>query len=296
MVRRTHGSVPGDAGVAAGAAYQFALANGTRLGRGLQHAFHCGVPATQRDITSALGTTPEIGWVKRGGIANRAGRERVADLLAFWVAQDGVFGLCQGVAETGPRALGHRSILANPCNPRSLDIINRLVKFREPFRPLVPVLTLETALRCFELQEGASHDEYNAYNDMVLTVRARPEAARRIPAVVHRDGTSRIQIVRPSDPFTRAYLKAMGRRCRVEASVNTSLNVAGPIVQTPRQALEALRRSGAMDGVVLIGAADQAFLAWHSATNGPKDGGHRLRGWLDQWQAQAVAPMAVASR
>jgi hypothetical protein len=70
----------------------------------------------------------------------------------------------------------------------------------------------------------------------------------------------------------------MGRRCGVEASVNTSLNVAGPIVQTPQHALDALRRSRAMDGVVLIGAADEAFLASHTATIGPKDGGPRLGG------------------
>lgn len=282
--------VAGDAGAAAGSAYQFALANGARPGRGLQHAFYCGVPATARDIMSALETAPDIGWVNLGSIAKHDGRERVADLLAFCIVQDGVLGLYQGIAETGPRALGHRSILANPCNPRSLETINRLVKFREPFRPLAPMLTLEAAQRCFELQDGASDDGYNVYNYMVLTVRARPEAARRIPAVVHRDGTSRIQIVRPSDPFTYAYLKAMGRRCGVEASVNTSLNIAGPIVQSPQQALDALRRSRAMDGVLLVGAADETFLAWHTATTGPKDGGRRLRAWLHRWEAQRVAP------
>jgi carbamoyltransferase len=286
--------VPGDSGVAAGAAYQFALANGARPGRGLQHAFWCGIPATERDITSALETTPDIGWIHLGSITDRDGRERVADLLAFCIAQDGVLGLYQGVAETGPRALGHRSILANPCNPRSLETINRLVKFREPFRPLAPMLTPEAAQQCFELQEGASDDGYNVYNYMVLTVRARPDAVRRIPAVVHRDGTSRIQIVRPTDPFTYAYLKAMGRRCGVEASVNTSLNVAGPIVQTPQQTLDALRRSRAMDGVLLIGAADEAFLAWHTVTVGAKDGGGRLRAWLHQWEALGTAHIAAA--
>ncbi len=286
--------VAGDAGVAAGAAYQFALANGARPGQSLQHAFWCGVRATERDITGALESAPEIGWISLGSIASHDGCERVADLLAFCIMQDGVLGLFQGVAETGPRALGHRSILANPCNRHSLETINRLVKFREPFRPLAPMLTLDAAQRCFDLQEGASDDGYNAYNYMVLTVRARPEAVQRIPAVVHRDGTSRIQIVRPSDAFTYAYLKAMGRRCGVEASVNTSLNVAGPIVQTPRQALDALRRSRAMDGMLLIGAADEAFLAWHTATIGPKDGGYRLRAWLHQWEGQGVAPMAAA--
>jgi len=196
-------------------------------------------------------------------------------------------GLFQGRAETGPRALGHRSILANPCNPRTLETINTLVKFREPFRPLAPMLTLEAAQRWFELQSGASDGDYNGYNYMVLTVRSRHDANRHIPAVVHRDNTSRIQIVREAtDPFTHAYLKAMGRRVGAEVSVNTSLNVAGPIVQTPDQALQALRRSKAMDGVLLLGAEGGAYLAWHTMTDPPKDGGRRLLRWLRQWRAE----------
>ena len=248
--------VPGDAGVAVGAAYHFALVNGAPLGA--QSASR--IPLRRRadanrEIEAALRMRTRSPG--RSSATHLIGRdvERIADLLAWCVARDGVLGLFQGVAETGPRALGHRSILANPCNPGTLETINRLVKFREPFRPLAPMLTLEAAHRWFELQEGASDDDYNAYNYMVLTVRPRPETTCYIPAVIHRDGTSRIQIVREdTDPFTHAYLRAMGRRCGVEASVNTSLNVAGPIVQTPHQALQALRRSRAMDGVLLIAA------------------------------------------
>ena len=278
--------VPGDAGVAVGAAYHFALVNGAPLGAKLRHAFHCGMPPTRREIEAALRMAEEIAWEELGNTSDRAGRERIADLLAWCVARDGVLGLFQGVAETGPRALGHRSILANPCNPGTLETINRLVKFREPFRPLAPMLTLEAAQRCFELQEGASDDDYNAYNYMVLTVRPRPETICDLPAVIHRDGTSRIQIVREdTDPFTHAYLRAMGRRCGIEASVNTSLNVAGPIVQTPHQALQALRRSKAMDGVLLIAAEGDAWLAWHAVTTPPKDGGRRLGQWMREWRA-----------
>jgi carbamoyltransferase len=176
-----------------------------------------------------------------------------------------------------------------------LETINRLVKFREPFRPLAPMLTLEAAHRFFALQDRAADDNYNAYSYMVLTVRARPEALGRIPAVIHRDGTSRIQIVRAAtDPFTHAYLRSMGRRCGVEVSVNTSLNVAGPIVQTPGQALEALRRSKAMDGVLLIGDDGSAWLAWHMVTTPPKDGGQRLGAWLREWQALSEPSPALA--
>ncbi len=113
--------------------------------------------------------------------------------------------------------------------------------------------------------------------------------------MVHRDGTSRIQIVREdTDPFTHAYLKAMGRRCGVEVSVNTSLNVAGPIVQTPQQALEALRRSKAMDGVLLIGAEGGAYLAWHAVTAPPKDGGRRLAAWVEDGRREANGGMRSA--
>jgi carbamoyltransferase len=275
--------VPGDAGVPVGAAYHFALANGASLGEPLRHAFHCGVVPTNAEIEAALRSAHDIGWERLDDTA-----DRIADLLAFCVAQDGVLGLFQGRAETGPRALGHRSILANPRNPRTLETINRLVKFREPFRPLAPMLTLAAARRWFELQDGAADDDYNAYSYMVLTVRPRPEAITHIPAVIHRDNTSRIQIVREhSDPFTHAYLRAMGRRAGVEVSVNTSLNVAGPIVQTPQQALEALRRSKAMDGVLMLGEGGGGYLAWHAVTAPPKDGGLRLSKWLQRWRMEA---------
>ena len=191
--------------------------------------------------------------------------------MARIVAEDGVVGLFQGPAETGPRALGHRSILANPCNPRTLETINRRVKFREPIRPLAPMATLAAARHFFELSAGGADDRYNAYRYMVLTARARPDAYFKIPAVVHKDGTARVQIVREEDdPFTYAYLKAMGRRLGVEVSVNTSLNVGSPIVQTPSQALEALKRAKALSGLVMIADDGQAWFAWHAIAPCPQ--------------------------
>jgi carbamoyltransferase len=71
--------------------------------------------------------------------------------MAYITAHDGVIGLYQGVAETGPRALWHRSILANPRNPHTRDILNRLVKHREALRPLAPMATLTAALRWFDV-------------------------------------------------------------------------------------------------------------------------------------------------
>ena len=173
--------------------------------------------------------------------------------MAYMTSQDGIIALYQGAAETGPRALGHRSILANPRNPRTREFLNARVKYREAIRPLAPMMTREAALKWFELSDGAADADYNAYNYMVLTAPAKPDAAARIPAVIHADGTGRLQIVREAtDPLTHAYLKALGRRNGEEVAVNTSFNVAGPIAQTPEQAIETLRRAKGMDAVVMI--------------------------------------------
>src|SRR6185436_15226425 len=182
----------------------------------------------------------------------------------FVIAQNGIIALYQGAAETGPRALGHRSIFANPCDPRARERLNERVKYREAIRPLAPMATLEAAQQFFELHEGASDAGYNAYNYMVLTAHAKPQAHEKIPAVIHADGTGRIQIVRAQDdPLTYAYLKALGRRIGVEISVNTSFNVAGPIAQTPQQAIDTLRRSKGLDVVLLVAGDGVVYAAWH---------------------------------
>src|SRR4029077_11261594 len=144
-------------------------------------------------------------------------------LMAFVIARNGVIALYQGAAETGPRALGHRSILANACDPEARERLNERVKYREAIRPLAPMATLEAAREYFDLLPGASDANYNAYNYMVLTARSKPHARGKIPAVIHADGTGRIQIVNAEDdPLTRAYLKALCRHIGVEVSVNTS--------------------------------------------------------------------------
>lgn len=262
---------PGDAGVAMGAAYSFALRAGVRPGEPLLHAFWCGLPATDSEIQETLEAHNDVNFRALGNINEPATLESIADNMAQVVAADGVVGLYQGAAETGPRALGHRSILANPCNPDTLQTINRRVKYREPIRPLAPMLTLAAAKKYFKLSPGAADDDYNAYSYMVLAAQALPEALEDIPAVVHKDGTSRLQIVREKhDPLTHAYLKAMGRRLGVEVSVNTSLNVGSPIVQTPEQALGALNRAQALSGLIMVADDGEAWLAWHSRAACPE--------------------------
>jgi carbamoyltransferase len=281
--------VPGDAGVAIGAAYHFACLGGAKPGESLQHAFYCGVPPTKNEIENAIAKTPEIAHRLLGNISTKSERESLADLLAFIVSKDGIVGIVQGAAETGPRALGHRSILANPANPKMLERLNKLVKFREPIRPLAPMATLRAAKKWFNLSPGGGDDEFNAYNYMVLTSRAKSEAYKVIPAVIHYDGTSRVQIVREQvDPFVHAYLRAMGRRIGAEVSVNTSLNVGAPIAQTPVHALETLKRSTGMHAVFMVAESGDVFLAWHDVKRGAKDGGTTLRAWIDEWSCDPI--------
>jgi carbamoyltransferase len=273
--------VPGDPGVTIGAAWLFAHLAGAPRGAPMTHAFYCGTPPSQHDIATAL-KADDIASQRIGETSTPDGLEAIADLMAFMVAQNGVIALYQGAAETGPRALGHRSILANPCNPDARERLNERVKYREAIRPLAPMATLEAAKQYFELEPSASDADYNAYSYMVLTAHSKPGAREKIPAVIHADGTGRIQIVRAdADPLTHAYLKALGRHIGVELSVNTSFNVAGPIAQTPRQAIDTLRRSKGLDAVVLVAGDGTVTAAWHG---GERDGG-RFMGWYSAWKS-----------
>jgi len=282
--------VPGDAGATIGAAYMFAHLAGAEIGPSLEHAFFCGFGPTEMEIRAALDRAPDVAWMHLGDLASPERRNNLANFMAFMTAQDGVFAIFQGPAETGPRALGHRSIVANPCNPRIRDVLNQRVKYREAIRPLAPMMTLEAAQQFFELSDGASDGDYNAYNYMVLTARSKPEARARIPAVIHADGTGRLQIVRErTDPLTYAYLKALGRRIGIEAAVNTSFNVAGPIAQSATQAIDTLRRSKGMDAVLMFAEEGSVFAAWHAGATEAGASGERFPKWLTEWQIETVS-------
>jgi carbamoyltransferase len=274
---------PGDPGVTIGAAWLFAHVIGAPRGAPMSHAFYCGSPPTCQEIATAV-AVGDIASLEIGDISTPAGRDAIADLMAFMAAHNGIIALYQGAAETGPRALGHRSIFANPCDPGARERLNERVKYREAIRPLAPMATLEAAHAYFELLEGASDADYNAYNYMVLTARSKPSAREKIPAVIHADSTGRIQIVRAEDdPLTYAYLKALGRHIGVEMSVNTSFNVAGPIAQTPAQAIDTLRRSKGLDVALLVADDGKVTAAWHG---GERDSG-RFTSWLAEWKSRA---------
>lgn len=156
----------------------------------------------------------------------------VADAVAEVLSADGVVAWFQGRSEYGPRALGHRSLLANPCNAANLQRLND-VKGREQFRPVAPMVLLDRAADIFS--GGPLPSPF-----MLFTHRVAPGWAERIPAVVHVDGTARVQTVdRGEEPLVARMLECFERRTGVPVVVNTSLNTAGrPMVDSPRDALE----------------------------------------------------------
>jgi carbamoyltransferase len=155
----------------------------------------------------------------------------IAETAAEVLAADGVVAWYQGRSEYGPRALGHRSLLAHPGRPANVERLNE-VKGREQFRPVAPMVLLDQAAEIFG---GVVPSPY-----MLFTHDVRPAWRDRIPAVVHVDGTARIQTVdREREPLVAEMLDAFARRTGLPVVVNTSLNTAGrPMVDTPAEALE----------------------------------------------------------
>jgi carbamoyltransferase len=206
---------------------------GTALGSALWVAHALG-DAMAPMRTAALGrgwSDEELGtWLEQAGVP----RERPDDLpaaVADVLADDGVVAWFQGRSEYGPRALGHRSLLANPARAANLERLND-IKGREQFRPVAPMVLAERAAEIFQ---GPLPSPY-----MLFTHRVRDGWPERIPAVVHVDGTARIQTVgRDEEPLVAAMLEAFEQRTGLPVVVNTSLNTAGrPMVDDPRDALE----------------------------------------------------------
>lgn len=154
----------------------------------------------------------------------------------------------QGGMEFGPRALGHRSILADPREARMRDHINNLIKKREDFRPFAPVVTEAAASTFFEIRGGRERQ----YAHMLFTTRTRQEHRDRLGAVTHIDGTARVQTIgADANPLLHALLERFGGLTGVPVLLNTSFNLRGqPIVRTPREAVDTFLRGG-LDRLVI---------------------------------------------
>ena len=221
----------GDSGTALGAALALAARRGERC-----------APFT----TPALGRGWDDDAIEATLKAAEQPYERPADLaeeVAAALTEGAVVGWFQGRSEYGPRALGHRSLLCDPRRPENLGRMNA-IKGREEFRPVAPMVLAD---RGPEIFEGVHPSPY-----MLFVHRVRPEWIDRIPAVVHVDGTARIQSVDDAtEPLVAAVLRGFERRTGVPVVVNTSFNTAGrPMVDTPQEALECFG-SGPIDLLVL---------------------------------------------
>ncbi|MGI8887507.1 MAG: carbamoyltransferase family protein [Nocardioidaceae bacterium] len=155
----------------------------------------------------------------------------VAVAVAECLADNGIVAWFQGRSEYGPRALGFRSLLAHPGHSTNLERLND-VKGREQFRPVAPMVRRERVSEIFS--RGPASSPY-----MLFVHDVDPQWRERIPAVVHVDGTARVQTVDDSFPLLARMLEHFERRTGIPVVINTSLNTAGrPMVDDPRDALE----------------------------------------------------------
>ena len=162
------------------------------------------------------------------------------DQVAQALSRGQIVGWMEGPCELGPRALGHRSILAAPAPTQIRERLNRSVKFREEFRPFAPAVPVEVAHRFFELPRAG--DRLGRFMSGVFPV--RPEWRQQLAAVTHVDGTARVQVVDATmAPRLHALLQAYGLKTGVPVLLNTSFNVAGePIVSSAIEGYSTFRR------------------------------------------------------
>jgi carbamoyltransferase len=231
----------GDDGTAIGAAYfvhHQAAPSVDSTGRNrfvMRHAFTG--PAFNDDQAAAA--------LEARGLRHQrcASAEETAREAAGVVAQGGVLGWFQGRMEYGPRALGHRSIVADPRRSDMKEILNRRIKHRESFRPFAPSVLAE---RVDDWFEDAHPSPF-----MQMAVRIRPDRQEQVPAVAHVDGTGRLQTVhRETNPIYWRLIHEFDAITGVPLILNTSFNENEPIVCTPDDAIDCYRKT-AMDALVI---------------------------------------------
>jgi carbamoyltransferase len=232
----------GDAGGALGAAlFGYHSVLGNRRSFTMRHAYwgeEHGPEAVERFLVS-------------NNIPHRhfESEESLIEQTVSRLEQGKVIGWMQGRFEWGPRALGNRSILADPRRADMKDLVNVKIKFREPFRPFAPSVLADRAPEYFECSEQ-SGQYVNRF--MLNVVPVRTEKRQVVPAITHVDGTGRLQTVsEESNPRYFRLIKAFGDATGVPIVLNTSFNLRGePIVNTPQQAFNTFSRSG-MDALLL---------------------------------------------
>jgi carbamoyltransferase len=216
---------------------------GTAVGCALYGLVVClGQPSDFRWTNDFLGPEPDEAQlaVAVHGLGDDLIVENPDDIAAAMVdllAGGRVVALHQGRSESGPRALGNRSIIADPRRRDMHDYINFEVKGREWFRPLAPLVLAEHAERIFDVDGAAPFMQYAAD--------VRPEYREQFPGITHVDGSARLQTVEPvNTPFLHAVLTAWYERTGSPVLINTSLNGPGdPLTETPEDSVETLRKT-----------------------------------------------------
>ncbi len=234
-------SAPHDAGTAIGAALLVHCAKQKKPPQRGYSTPYLGPSFTRSEILEA---------VKSAGLKARRSKSPARD-AADMIAGGKIVAWFQGRMEFGPRALGNRSLLADPRRPEMRNILNQKVKHREDFRPFAPSVMAEHADEWFEIGAPTTSHEF-----MLFAPPVRREQRKRIPAIVHQDGTARVQLVsRKSNPRFHELISCFHEKTGVPVVINTSFNDSEPIVCTPMDAIVTFRKSGIdalfMDDVVL---------------------------------------------
>jgi carbamoyltransferase len=169
--------------------------------------------------------------------------QRFFDYVADRLVEGAVCGWFRGRFEFGPRALGARSIIADPRKAEMKDKLNATIKFREAFRPFAPSVTVEAASEFFDIPDAAAH--YPA-RFMLYVAPVRPEKRAVLPAITHEDGSGRLQTVfKDVSPAYHGIIERFGRKTGVPVIMNTSFNLKGePIVEDPSHAFNTFSLSG----------------------------------------------------
>ena len=161
-----------------------------------------------------------------------------SETAANLIADNKVVGWYQDRSEFGPRALGNRSILANPANKDMKNIVNKKIKFREEFRPFAPSVLEEEYNEIFDLD--------NASPFMTIACNVRSNWKKKIPSTTHVNGTARVQTV--NKKFNKKYydlIKNFQKKTNIPVVLNTSFNIKGqPIVEKPLEAISTFAGSG----------------------------------------------------
>jgi carbamoyltransferase len=230
----------GDAGLSVGAAFHvWHQILGQPRSFVMDHAFW-GPGFTQTEIRKAIGASS----IANGGYSViELPEEELVRRAAAMIADGKILGWFQGRTEWGPRALGNRSIVADPRRPEMKEILNRRIKHREIFRPFAPSILAEATGEWFTKSHPSPF--------MTLAYPVRPEKREKIPAPTHVDGTGRLQTVgREANPRYWKLIRAFGDVTGVPVVLNTSFNDNEPIVCRPEEALDCFLRTQ-LDALVL---------------------------------------------